>query len=276
LLPNHLNLEQRTFEFNRYLKNVCKIDDGYYILDDRAVNFIDNNYPDIHLEIYDANYAMNQKMWDKVYQQQMDKVRSWMKEHQEETLYQLNKEIFKAEWEKYGKGTLSAWEMEVMCFYYHDHELKDINRTRYGISNFFDLPEEPIVDKIWKRGNSEIPIYRLHKIIGTCIAKNKTKSSVSLLTPEGVTTVKFRNEYFSMFDKQISERGADGAKHVVEKSWFNRGSMIMVMGIRRGDEFIPKKYASVPGHQLYKIQEIHNGTTMMLAHERAQGEMIED
>ena len=158
----------------------------------------------------------------------------------------------------------------------HDHELKDINRIRYGISNFFDLPEEPIIDKIWKRGNSEIPIYRLHKIIGTCIAKNKTKSSVSLLTPEGVTTVKFRNEYFSMFDKQISERGADGVKHIVEKSWFNRGSMIMVMGIRRGDEFIPKKYASVPGHQLYKIQEIHNGTTMMLAHERAQGEMIED
>ena len=275
LLPSSLALEQKTFEFNRYLKNVCKIDDGYYILDNRAVTFIDNNYPDIHLEIYDANYAMNQKMWDKVYQQQMDKVRNWMKEHQEETLYQLNKEIFKADWEKYGKGTLSAWEMEVMCFYYHDHELKDINRTRYGIHNFFDLPEEPIVEKTFKRGGVDIPIYRLHKIIGTCIAKNKNKSTVSLLTPEGVVTVKFRNEYFSLFDKQISERGVDGVKHVVEKSWFNRGSMIMLTGIRRGDEFIPKKYSSTPSHQLYKVELMKNNI-LKLQHERAKGEAIDE
>ena len=79
-----------------------------------------------------------------------------------------------------------------------------------------------------------------------------------------------------MFDKQISERGEDGAKHVVEKSWFNRGSMIMVMGIRRGDEFVPKKYASVPGHQLYRVKELYDNGSILLAHERAQGEMIDD
>ena len=276
LLPDELAKERRDFEFNRYLKNVCKKEDGYYILDDRAYNYIDSNHSDVHLEIFGNGYALNIKLWDKVYSKKMDIVREWMRNHQDEVLYQLNKEIFKADWEKYAKGSLSAWEMEVMCFYYHEHELKDINRTRYGISNFFDLPEEPIVDKIWRRGNSEIPIYRLHKIIGTCIAKNKAKGSVSLLTPEGVTTVKFRNEYFSMFDKQISERGEDGVKHVVEKSWFNRGSMIMVMGIRRGDEFVPKKYASVPGHQLYRVKELYDNGSMLLAHERAQGEMIDD
>ena len=122
----------------------------------------------------------------------------------------------------------------------------------------------------------QIPLYKLSRICGTCIAKNKTKGTVSLLTPEGVVEVKFNNEYFAMFDKQISARGADGVKHVVEKSWFNRGSMIMVTGLRRGDNFIPKRYASTPGHQLYKITAIYPNGNIELKSERSSGEAEED
>jgi DNA polymerase-3 subunit alpha len=68
------------------------------------------------------------------------------------------------------------------------------------------------------------------------------RSTVSLLTVNGVVDVKFRKEYFSLFDKQISERNPDGTKHVVEKSWFNRGEMIIVQGFRSEDSFIPRKY----------------------------------
>lgn len=276
LLPDHLSLQSKVFEFNRYLKNVCKLTDGYYVLDDRAYGFIDRFFPDVPLEVFGPTYAMNQKLWEKVYQQQMDFVREWMKANQDEVLYQLNKTIFEEEWKKYASGNYSSWEMEALCFYYHEHELKNVNRARYGISNFFDLPEEPIVEKAFKRGGIEIPIYRLNRICGTCIAKNKTKGTVSLLTPEGVVEVKFRNEYFSLFDKQISVRGADGVKHVVEKSWFNRGSMIMVTGIRRGDDFIPKKYASTVGHQLYKIENITSNGSLTLRTERASGEAEEE
>ena len=276
LLPDHLSLQSKVFEFNRYLKNVCKLTDGYYILDDRAYEFIDRFFPDVSLEVFGLTYAMNQKLWEKVYQQQMDSVREWMKANQDEILYQLNKTIFEEEWKKYASGNYSSWEMEALCFYYHEHELKDVNRARYGISNFFDLPEEPIIEKTFKRGGVDIPIYRLNRICGTCIAKNKTKGTVSLLTPDGVVEVKFRNEYFSLFDKQISVRGADGVKHVVEKSWFNRGSMIMVTGIRRGDDFIPKKYASTAGHQLYKIENITSNGSLILRTERASGEAEEE
>lgn len=276
LLPDHLSLQSKVFEFNRYLKNVCKLTDGYYVLDDRAYGFIDRFFPDVPLEVFGPTYAMNQKLWEKVYQQQMDFVREWMKANQNEVLYQLNKTIFEEEWKKYASGNYSSWEMEALCFYYHEHELKNVNRARYGISNFFDLPEEPVIEKTFKRGGAEIPIYRLNRICGTCIAKNKTKGTVSLLTPEGVVEVKFRNEYFSLFDKQISVRGADGVKHVVEKSWFNRGSMIMVTGIRRGDDFIPKKYASTVGHQLYKIENISSNGSLVLRTERASGEAEEE
>ena len=87
-----------------------------------------------------------------------------------------------------------------------------------------------------------------------------------------MVNVKFRKEYFSLFDKQISERGEDGVKHVVEKSWFNRGNMIVVMGIRSGDDFISKKYASSGGHQLYKIDAINEDGSLVLRNERYQGE----
>ena len=119
-------------------------------------------------------------------------------------------------------------------------------------------------------------MFKLHKICGTCIAKNKNKSTVTLLTTSGVVEVKFRKEYFTLFDKQISVRQADGSKKIVEKSWFNRGNMIVVRGIRSGDNFIAKKYASTGGHQLYKIIEVVDGTDVRLASERYQGEMEDE
>ena len=83
-------------------------------------------------------------------------------------------------------------------------------------------------------------------------------------------------EYFAMFDKQISEVGADGKKHVCEKSWFNRGSMVVFQGMRSGDQFVTKKYASSGGHQLYKITEVFPNGEIALQTERYQGGIAED
>ena len=102
------------------------------------------------------------------------------------------------------------------------------------------------------------------------------KSIVTLLTVEGVVNVKFTKEFFAMFDRQISQRDATGTKHIVERSWFNRGSMIVVTGMRRGDEFVSKKYSATPGHQLYKIDSVLANGNITLRAERAQGESEED
>ena len=77
--------------------------------------------------------------------------------------------------------------------------------------------------------------------------------------------------YYSLFDKQISAKDSDGVKHVLEKSWFNRGSIIMVQGFRSGDNFIPKKYGSNSGHQLYKVTAINPDGTLEFQGERYQG-----
>ena len=119
-------------------------------------------------------------------------------------------------------------------------------------------------------------MFKLDRICGTCIAKNKTKGTVTILTNTGVVTVKFSKEYFSMFDKQISERQADGTKKVMEKSWVNRGNMIVVTGIRNGDNFVSKKYASTGGHQLYRIESILPKGDLILQDQRYQGGIEED
>ena len=268
-------MARRIYEFNRYLKAVCKDGVTYYKLDERAINFLIEIG---HDELITDNFKLDQKIWDKkVYQPWMDVFRSWISENKEEILTNLNSAIFLEDWKKYAKGNYSSWEMEVLCFYYHDHELKNVNTDRYGFVDFFDLPEEPEVDRVFPAKNGgEIKMFKLYKICGTCIAKNKTKSTATILTTSGVVEVKFRKEYFSLFDKQISERGPDGVKHTIEKSWFNRGNMIAVQGFRSGDNFIPKKYASSGGHQLYKIDAILPNGELILKDARYQGGEMED
>ena len=203
----------------------------------------------------------------------MDVFREWLRSDGEDVLAELNSRIFEADWKKYaGTANYSAWEMEVLCFYKHEHELANVNMEKYGLSNFNDLPEDPEIEHTFYRNNKPVHVFKLSRIAGTCIAKNKTKGVVTILTTDGVVNVKFRKEYFALFDKRISERGEDGVKHVVEKSWFDRGNMIMVQGIRSGDTFITKKYASSIGHQLYHILKINNYGDLILQTERYKGE----
>ncbi|MBQ3944592.1 MAG: hypothetical protein II670_03160, partial [Alphaproteobacteria bacterium] len=272
MIPDKLSWERKVFEFNRYLKDRCKnaLAPNGFLLDERAFGFL--NSPEIcefNLQHKLGAYWLDAKEWEKYYQTSMNAVRDWMKENQQEVLYQLNKEIFIEDYLKYASGSYSAWEMEVMCFYQHEHELAHADMRKYGLTSFKNLPAEPIVTSLWR---NRIPIYQLSRIAGTVIAKNKIKGLVTILTTDGVVNVKFSKEYFAMFDRQISQRGEDGIKHIVEKSWFTRGNMIVVTGMRRGDEFVAKKYSTTPGHQLYKIDEVLANGSLVLRSQRAQGE----
>lgn len=282
LLPENTEeqiMARRVFEFNRYLKAICKSKQisGIYCLDERALNFLHELNEEKDIQVAEGAYFLTEKAWDKVYQKWMDIFRSWIAENKDNILYNLNTLIFREDWEKYaGKANLSAWEMEVLCYYYHAHELTNVNIGKYGFVDFFSLPEEPIVDRSFTKGNHTIHIYKLFKICGTCIAKNKTKSTVTILTTSGPVEVKFRKEYFSLFDKQISQRQPDGTKKIVEKSWFNRGNMIVVMGVRNGDNFLSKKYSSSSSHQLYRIKNLKPNGDLELTNARYQGDIEED
>ena len=162
--------------------------------------------------------------------------------------------------------------MEALCFYYHKHELINVNNNKYGIVDFNELTSNPTIDYFFKRNGRDIPIYKIYKIAGTVIGKNDTRSSISLLTPTGVVNVKFTKEYYAMYNRQISELGEDNIKHVVEKGWFTRGTKLLVAGYKRDDTFVAKTYKNNSFHQLYQITDVYNNGDIKLVHERANME----
>ena len=75
-----------------------------------------------------------------------------------------------------------------------------------------------------------------------------------------------------MYDKQLSQKGADGKKHVIEPSWFKRGNKLMIQGIRRGENFIPKKFKRSIYPVISKIIEVKNDGELVFQYERAEVE----
>ena len=266
LIPYELEMEKKTYLLNKLLKK-NKMNEYYWFNSPKEIEFYNNYFDPNSLEAIDGVVVIKQKVWDNIYDSIMDHIREWLKAHHDEVLQEYNDILFKEIWEKYGQGNISSWEMDSVCFYHGDHELKNINNKKYGIVDFNKLNVVPAVERTFKRNGKQIPLFVLTKIAGTVIGKNDNKHSISLLTTTGVVTVKFTKDYYALFGRQISEVQADGTKKVKEKGWFTKGTMLLVTGFRRDDMFIGKTYSTTAGHQLYKITKV-NGSDIELTHNR--------
>lgn len=263
LIPDEYDLQRRVFNFNKYLKKM-KIGTQYYGLDNIAMNFYEKNFDVDFLEPYDteSGFAILQTKWDKIYKAQMDIIRPFIKDNNQLLLNDVNNRLMSDVWNKYCLGSISKWEMDSVSCYFHQHELQDINYRLCGFSNFFELNEQPEIDRIIEIKGKKIPLFKIHRICGTVLDRDKGKKMVTVLTREGVVNVRVFGEVFSYYDKQISERGADGKKHVIEKSIFSRGNKIIITGIRRENEFVMKKYKNTPYHGIELITKINEDGTV--------------
>ena len=262
LIPESLDWEKRLFVFNKALRKNCKIT-NYYIVQDNYYDFYEQFFDVDLLEPCGSTVGIPQKTWQKLYTKGMDKARDYFKEHQPELLHKLNQNLFQEMWDKYAAGSLADWEMDSLGFYYHEHPLKHINKSAYNIVEYSSLPDNPTIDRVFKRGNNTFTTYKTNRIIGTVIAKDDTKSCISLLTVNsGVVTVKMSRDYYARLNRQISEPQIDGTKKVIEKSWFTRGNMLMVNGFKRSGMFFSKSYKNQKSHQVYKIININDDNTI--------------
>lgn len=187
-----------------------------------------------------------------------------------EYLDKLNQSRFENNWKEMAPGTISQWEMESLCYYYSGHELAGVRRDVYGIANFDELPTQPeIADTYFYRGQEKAR-FKLSRICGTVIGKDKNKHTVALLTPDGVVEVKFYKGQFGFYDKQIVELNDDGTKTRLEESWFSRGTKLMITGFRREEQFVPRKYKdSIYNHSVQLIKSIDENGILTLQSERA-------
>ena len=265
LIPDDYDLERRVYNFNKYIKKL-KLDGEYFGLDTIAFEFYSAHFDVDKLvpcDSTESGFKIKQTTWDNYYQKHMGIVRPYVQKHAAELLVSVNDRLMGDTWNKYCTGSLSKWEMDSVSFYSHEHELSDLDMERYDLVDFFDLPEDPIIDRVIPIKGKQVPILKLSRICGTVLDRDKAKKTVTLLTTSGVVTVKIFGGVFAQYDKQISERGADGKKHVIEKSMFSRGNKIIVIGVRDGDAFRAKKYSKTPFHLVEQIVEVNADGTML-------------
>ena len=261
IIPESLTFEAKAYNFNKYLKTCAEGD--YFKLGDAAIQFYTEHFdPDlletVNINMFESYALIKQTKWDTIYQKCMDKVRVWMKQNQLEILQTLNNALYEEVRQKYALGSIDKWDMDSLGTYCHEHELKDLNFGAYGIVPFEYLDEEPkIANEFKSKDGTMIRLYEISRICGTVIDKDKNKSTVTILTPEmQVVNVKVWKNQYAKWDRQISRKNPDGTKTVIEKSFFARGNKLIITGIRREDDFVPKKYKNT-GYPLFeKIEEM--------------------
>ena len=182
----------------------------------------------------------------------------------------INENRFKQEWNKRAEGNISQWEMESLSYYYHDHELKHIDNKTYLIEDYKQLPSTPVIAEKYMYNGQEKSRFKLSRICGTVLDRDKNKHTVTLLTPTDVVTVKFYKGQFGFYNQQISHTfEGDSKKTVLEKSWFARGNKLLITGFRVDDIFIPKKYFdSAYRHTVQLIKSVDDNNELKLQTER--------
>lgn len=280
LIPKEYEQQVKIFNFNKYLKKFKE--NNYYNLDYIAMNFYTKNYDTDKLEdvIIDAEYSrgkIKQNIWDNIYKTEMNPIRDWMKANQETILKNLNQSLLNEVIEKYALGDINKWDMDSLGTYCHGHELSNLKTTVYGIVPFSMLSIEPQVSNEFRtKDGTVIHMYEITRICGTVIDKDKNKSTITLFTPDmEVVNVKVWKNQYAKWDKQIARRNPDGTKTIVEKSFFARGNKLIITGIRRGDDFVPKKYKSTSYPLFEKIDKIDNDGYMIESTTERADEMEE-
>lgn len=134
-------------------------------------------------------------------------------------------------------GTKEKWEMETLNLYFGKHELDDVDLTQYyDISSFEDLSEEPTLVDVTNRYGKVYKQPLCYDIAGTVVDKNKDKSTITLITQQGVVNVKIPRGKYKYYDERVVNDGK-----VVEKGWFEKGNILVITGFRDGEVFINRK-----------------------------------
>lgn len=170
------------------------------------------------------------------------------------------------------EGGISDWEFESMGYYskQYGHALAKVNLNDYIISNFGDLPEEPEIEDWFKIKGNKYPKFKISRICGTVIDKNVNKHFITILTNDGkVVNCKLNKGQIAFYNKQIS-LGEGKDKVVLEKSYFERGTKLILHGYRMGQDFKCKTYSnSIYGkHTLKLIEEVYPNGTLKIRSER--------
>lgn len=259
---------QDYFNFRKHIKKIVNevlVNPKNRILeikDDYSKIFFEGNFSDKSVVRYShgGSLLIDENVFEKEYKEKMLPTATLLED--KNFIREFNLAQFRELWSDLVKSySVEKWEMESVSFYSNKHELDYMNRKKYGVVSYFDLPSDPIITDEYEWRGRPMKNYKLDTIVGTVVDKNKNSHTVSILTPEGVVTCKQWGGSFSHYDRQIKINGK-----IEERSWFTRGQLLMFQGYRRGDQFFLK--APKGQHAINKITEIREDGSVGLQNER--------
>lgn len=238
------------------------VKETFYVLNEQCYKFLIFAFPNyeralinIDLNNKDEMALINGDLIEKLYKSKMEEIkRLFLKPNTQYLLDELNKKVIDELYYKYCKtDVIEHWEVESVGFYGNKHELDYYKSYKYyDFKDFNSLPETPIPlsTKTYKYENKKtkkweertVSTFELCQICGTVISRDNTKNIVTLLTKTGVVDIKFWKESYTHWNKRLSQVQADGKKKIMEKSWFERGEILVITGFRRDENFFPKNY----------------------------------
>ncbi len=164
-------------------------------------------------------------------------------------------------------GSYSTWEMESLGTYEHEHELSKIPYDLYGISSYSELSDIPQVDYTFKKNGIEIPIFKTTRIIGTIIAKMNFILRQPFYPEKMLLQSKWVKIILLVIINELVKSCLMELKDT-ENGFFQRGTLVMVNGYRRGETFVLKAYKRTNSHQLYKITNVYKDGSLDMTNKR--------
>lgn len=236
LVPEEHKIWEVVFKLNKFFRKSCLYGDIIVLTQGSKPYLEEIGFTDISYDEHGDEF-INLKTWEKFYQTIMKDFKAWINANHDELLNKINKMAVDELLQKYAKGDLAYQEMEALSYYNTYHELDAPQYKQWlediKIQNFFDLPEEPVVEWSNEQGAKKFKLYR---VAGTAIGRDKNKHLVGILGREGFFMAKIYRSTFTKYDKMIRENG------IIDKSWFTKGTKLILQGYRNGDTFIVKSY----------------------------------
>ena len=219
--------ELKLYDFKNKIMGKTKVPMTKEIQNEFIVDYSKN----VKYTINDKGLVIDEKDFKKFFDQKMTPLKEYLKS---EEMCKLFARLKRRElWKEQCLGNTSSWEMEVYYGYFGKHELEIAPINDYFVlENFSEMGEVPPVEKYNRRKRpdgtyTQVPVYKKTRIAGTVIAKDNIRHYVTLLTTDGVVNVKFSKDGYARYT----------AKYTNDKSWFERGTILVVVGYRLGLDF---------------------------------------
>ena len=240
-----------------YLKNYSKRVDPYA---KRGQTSLLDDTPDDQGKSYTndhGHFKINIKAFNRWYNHFVQPLKDWLKGR--DALHAEATNRRKKLWKKYCEGNQQSWEMDALGCYIDHHELSltPIDTIIHGIyhqhiANYSKLPKQASVVSHSHYGRRSFPIFKHQFIYGTVIGKNPNKALVYILTPHGIANVRVGKWRYPTYNKKITTK-INGKRAMKKGSWFDRGTKLLCLGFKRGDNFFLNNRHTQCNDCLYRI-----------------------